>query len=168
MIAKPTARRLLPDCDAPVVQEPVNATFLGDVYYVTERGPVLWPHPFYCARVFAYSVLDAIDRIMAGERCAMAHIGCYNPRLARKRNGDLIQPKRWSNHAYGEAIDFRGVVSEEGVYIPYRMMEKRLTEELKTACAEKIAAVGRKAEIVDEGDWLHLGIWPERRGNQNG
>ena len=138
------------------------------MYYMTERGPIPWNHRVYCGRAFADTVLRQVNRTLAEGRLAMVHIGVYNPREARRKDGTLIQPVRWSNHAYGEAMDFKGVMVANGAgnFLTVRDMRRQIPDLLDTLvsrCHSAITAQRRKPEIVDEGDWLHVGIWPRAR-----
>ncbi len=87
---------------------------------------------------------------------------------ARRKDGTLIQPVRWSNHAYGEAVDFKGVVTENGAgeFLGIAEMKEQCPDKLDfliDACNQAIIAIQRKPEIVDEGDWCHIGLWPKKR-----
>ena len=151
-----------PKKENPQFDDPVNATLDIHVYYVTDDGLIAGARKFFCDRVFAVTVLKEIEKFCIKYGFSACHIGCYNPRFARLKNGQEIKPRRWSNHAYGLAIDFKGIKDNNGKYISYEMM--------KTACPAKLAelvaniktaivAKGRRPETVDEGQWLHAGIW---------
>lgn len=149
--------------DAPIVHDPVYVTMDRPVYYVTERGPTLSVHPIFCGLAFATTVLDVMQNTVEAAGWSIAHVGVYNPRPARHKDGSLIKPKRWSNHAYAEAMDFKGVVGANGKLVTIAEMKQRHPELLKKlldSCAKAIAALGRRAEIVDEGGWIHIGLWP--------
>jgi hypothetical protein len=115
-----------------------------------------------CEEVFARSVLEALEEWALRWGFGITHLGCLVVRRARYADGRVIQPIRWSNHAYGLAIDWSGIVDGKGRW--YRV------DKMKTACPAKlrdvldmvrkaIAEKGRESEIVDEGGWYHLGIW---------
>ena len=151
-----------PDKDKPQFADPVHALFNMRVFYATDDGVIDAGRRFKCDRVFAVTVLEVIEKWCLKYGFGMVHLGCYNPRFARHKNGTEITPRRWSNHAYGLAIDFKGIKDNNGKYISFEMMETacpaklhELIGNIKTA----IVAKGRKPELVNEGQWLHLGIW---------
>lgn len=151
--------------DKPKVLNPVLVEMDIPLFYMTERGPIPWQHKVFCGRAFAESVLKIINQIMKDRGKGIVHIGFYNPRKARKKDGTPIVPTRWSNHAYGEAVDFKGVSTGGDIdsFVSIRDMKVSMADELnllKSSCQAAIVALGRKPEIVDEGDWLHIGIWP--------
>jgi len=151
----------VPPKDKPLVEEPVKAHMDIPLYYMTERGPTPWNHSIFCAKVFAETILLTLNRLLSDSGLGMVHLGVYNPRMARKRDGTPITPKRWSNHSYGLAVDFKGVVDEYGKFEDIRGMDKFLLSKIEAECRGAVGKWGRKWEIVDEGDWLHLGIWKE-------
>lgn len=148
---------------APQVVQPVNVSLSLPVYYVTERGPIESHRPIYCGRAFADTVLAAFEGVLAGTGWGVAHVGVYFARHARHKDGSLIKPARWSNHAYGEAWDFKGLVTAQGHLIGIRQMRQEQPDTLEgllKACERAIVQAGRKPEIVDEGGWVHIGLWP--------
>lgn len=164
----PSKQSDLPPADKPRVLNPVLVEMDIPLFYMTERGPVPWQHKVFCGRAFAETVLKAINQLFRERGLGMVHIGFYNPRKARRKDGTPIVPARWSNHAYGEAVDFKGVTrgGSADEFVSIRQMKTSMTEELtllKSGCEAAIVALGRKPEIVDEGDWLHIGLWPPRR-----
>ncbi len=153
--------------DAPVLRDPVNVVMDVPVFYVNERGPIRMFGPQYCERVFATSVLRTINAILSERNLGLAHLGIYNPRMARHANGDPILPPRWSNHAHGCAMDFKGVVlsGDVPVLVDIRAMRqdvkyRDLLEDAAAQCRASIISIQRNPEIVDEGGWIHVGIWP--------
>lgn len=151
-----------PESDKPQFADPVNALFNCRIFYATDDGIIDAGRRFKCDRVFAVAVLQEIEKWCLRYGFGMVHLGAYNPRYARRVNGQEIKPRRWSNHAYGLAIDFKGIKDNNGKYISFEMMKDacpaklhELIGNIKTA----ITAKGRRPEIVDEGQWLHLGIW---------
>ena len=153
--------------DKPRVANPVKATLTIPVFYATERGPVPYTQPIFCGRVFAETVLKALERCCLGWQFGLVHIGLYNPRKARKADGKVIRPVRWSNHAYGEAMDFKGIVTNlgQGRFYNIKRMQWGCPSKLGdvwTGCEEAIESKGLRPEIVDEQDWLHIGIWQPR------
>lgn len=152
-----------PKPEYPQLIDPVNATFETDVYYADDENPNKARKTFYCDRVFAVCVLKEIEKWCLRYGFHPVHLGCYVPRYARKFNGEEIKPRRWSNHSYGLAIDFKGIISE-GKYIPFSELTKNAPKkllELVTAIKTQIKAHNRGAEIVNEGpnSWMHIGIW---------
>jgi len=147
----------------PHIVDPVIATLAVPVYYVTERGPVLQAKGIVCARAFAQTVLRVTEDWAMQYGFGLAHIGVYNPRKARLKNGSPITPERWSNHAYAEAWDFKGITDPHGELLDLNAMiagcPKKLLE-LVSGCRAAIVAVHRRPEIVDEGRWEHIGMFP--------
>ena len=156
-----TGQSTLPPLSKPNVVEPVVVRMTVPLYYCTERGPEPWDHSVFCARLFAETVLTTLDKVLAEHNASMVHIGVYNPRMARKKNGKPLDPPRWSNHAYGSAIDFKGVIIDNK-FTPIPVMKKthiELLNTIKNECSNAITKTNHKPEIVDEGDWIHIGIW---------
>jgi hypothetical protein len=154
--------------DKPEVENPVKVTLDVPVYYMTERGPLLSKRAIFCGKAFADTVLTELNAILSEAQCGLLHLGFYNPRKARKKDGTPIVPTRWSNHAYGEAVDFKGVVrsSDPDDFLDIAGMKQDapdLLAKIQARCAAAIEAAGRRAEIVDEGGWIHVGIWPRTR-----
>lgn len=163
----PTKRRTDIPVDAPVLQDPVNVELDVPVYYVNERGPIRVFSPQYCERVFATSVLKTLNSILKDRNLALAHLGIYNARKARRADGTAIVPSRWSNHSYGCAMDFKGVVlpGDEPVLLDINALKhdpdyRLLLDVAAAQCKASIVNIQRRPEIVDEGGWVHLGIWP--------
>jgi len=151
--------------EKPPIQNPVKVAMDIPLFYATERGPTSWNHSVVCGEAFADTVLKECERIFQEQNLALVHIGFYNPRKARRKDGTIIQPTRWSNHAYGEAVDFKGVItnSGEGEFLGIADMESTMPETLKEiveSCEKAIIDAGREPEIVHEGDWYHIGLWP--------
>lgn len=150
-----------PPPDKPQILNPVLVTLDVPLFYQTERGPTLWAHPVFCAAKFADSVLLQLNRFALEHSYALVHLGFYNPRKARRRDGTFITPIRWSNHAFGGAVDFKGVISQsgEGDFLQVARMPADQVADIREECARAILGVGERPEIVDEGAWLHIGIW---------
>lgn len=153
--------------DKPAVENPVKVTLDVPVYYMTERGPLLSKRAIFCGKAFADTVLRELNAILAAANCGLLHLGVYNPRQARKKDGTPIVPVRWSNHAYGEAVDFKGVVrnNDPDDYLDVAGMRNRASDllaSIQAKCSAAIEAAGRRPEIVDEGGWVHIGIWPKK------
>lgn len=149
----------------PLIKNPVKVTLDIPVYYATERGPRPWHHSILCGKAFADTVLRECEIILQDQSLALVHLGFYNPRQARRKDGTPIQPPRWSNHAYGEAMDFKGVItnSGEGDFLEIADMESTMPDtlnEIMKSCGIAITAAGRRPEIVNEGGWVHIGLWP--------
>lgn len=165
MKATPTERRPAPT-GAPVLKTPVLAAMDAPLFYVTDNGPGAWKHAIYCESLFAETVLAALDDIATTYHLGICHLGIYNARYARHKDGSPIQPIRWSNHAYGMAMDFKGVrLDGDKEYLPITAMRKhdtgqQILAEINARCNAAIKAAGKRPEIVDEGDWLHIGIYP--------
>lgn len=163
----PAKRRTDIPAGAPVLRDPVNVVLDVPVFYVNERGPIRVFGPQYCERIFATTVLKTINSILSEKNLGLAHLGIYNPRKARRANGEPILPPRWSNHAYACAMDFKGVVlpGDVPVLLDIKAMKAdahylALLNDASARCKESITAINRKPEIVDEGGWIHVGIWP--------
>jgi hypothetical protein len=150
--------------DKPLVKNPVKVTMDIPIYY-SEAGGFTLNKSIICGEAFADTVLKECEKILQVQDLALVHLGFYNPRKARRKDGSIIKPVRWSNHAYGEAVDFKGVIkgSGEGDFLGIAEMESTMPETLKKiveSCERAIIAAGRKPEIVHEGDWYHIGLWP--------
>jgi hypothetical protein len=151
---------------APQLIDPVNVRLAARLHYADGQTLVPVRSPLYCERVFADTVLTVLDTIAAEHQIGLVYLGLYNPRAARRKDGSPIKPERWSNHAYGLALDFKGIMGSNGAgqYLPVSAMRSLVWNEMlvdiETRCRNAIAAAGRKAEIVDEGAWIHFGIWP--------
>ena len=153
--------------DKPAVENPVKVTLDVPIYYMTERGPLLSKRAIFCGKAFADTVLKELNAILSEEKCGLLHLGFYNPRKARKANGQPIVPARWSNHAYGEAVDFKGVVrnNDPDDFLDIAGLKQKAPEllaKIQARCAAAIEAAGRKAEVVDEDGWIHIGLWPRK------
>ena len=163
----PATRRSDIPAGAPVLQDPVNVVLDVPVYYVNERGPIRMYSAQYCERIFATSVLKTMNAILRDRNLGLAHLGIYNARMARHADGRPILPERWSNHSYGCAMDFKGVVlpGDEPVLLAISALKqdpayKVLLTDAEAQCRASIVNTKRKPEIVDEGGWVHIGIWP--------
>jgi hypothetical protein len=157
----PTGQQAGPPRGKPHVVNPVKAKLNIPLYYNTERGPVPWNHGIYCSHVFAATVLGPLEVLFERNNWGLCHIGFYNPRLARTKAGKTIQPERWSNHSHGLAVDFKGTVDEDGKLTTVRQLKaKGLLDDIVGPVQTAILKANRKPEIVDEGGWLHIGIWP--------
>lgn len=161
MQIRATRQSSLPPLDKPLVKDPVRVTMDIPLYYMTERGPVPWDHTIFCARAFADTVLYTINGIFCEQQLGFVHLGFYNPRKARRRNGALIEPVRWSNHAYGEAGDWKGIVTQDGEFTPVGTLDEKLFMAVWSGCTVAIRDIGRKPEIINERGWVHIGIWPK-------
>lgn len=163
MILTKSSQRKSPPADKPVVRDPVIAKPAVPLYYVTERGPLRSESgELYCARIFAETILETLESIaiLKYGSSGVGHVGCYFPRPARYKNGMEIVPRRWSNHSYGLAIDFKGFVGDDLSMVSLVRMSPQQKEFIREECAAAVKDAGRKPEIIDEGGWLHLGIWP--------
>ena len=137
------------------VQKPVRAFLECQVYYNTENGIVPSNGGIYCDSLFADIVLKPIEEYCIKYDYSFAHIGCYNPRFARDKNGQPILDKngqqRISNHAFGTAIDAKGLVTH-GMIIG---IPQELIDEIRAGIEKQ----GKKPEIVDEVRWWHIGFF---------
>lgn len=166
MNIQPTQQPSQGPAGKPLIANPVLVTMARPVYYVTDRGPIPSTHPILCGKAFANTVLLVMSRCLEAAGWSIAHVGVYNPRQARRKDGSLIKPVRWSNHAFAEAMDFKGIVGDDGKLISIGEMKQRhpeLLAQLRDGCEQAIRGIERKAEIVDEGGWLHIGLWPAGR-----
>jgi hypothetical protein len=152
-----------PKKENPQFDDPVNATLDCHVYVATDDGVMEGNRKIYCDRVFAVTVLKPLEAWCLKYGFGIIHIGVYYPRPARNFSGQEIKPRRWSNHAYGLAIDFKGVRDNNGKNI---YMDKLLSEspakmkELLININNAIKEKGRKPELVNERScWYHLGVW---------
>ena len=166
MKIEPTTQSTLPPPDKPLVNSPVLVELDVPLFYMTERGPIPWAHKVFCGKTFADTVLTEVNAVLQAGGLGLVHLGFYNPRQARRKDGTPIVPARWSNHAYGEAVDFKGVVrgANPDDFLDIAAMKAGLSAvlaDIENRCASAIKAIDRKPEIVDEGGWLHIGIWPK-------
>lgn len=169
MKISPCGQSTLPPPDKPLVQNPVLVSMDVPLYYMTEHGPVGWAHDVFCGKAFADTVLEQLNQMFKDSGRGLVHIGFYNPRKARRKDGSPVTPERWSNHAYAEAVDFKGLVldGDPGRFVSIAGMKASMPSqlsEIRSRCERAINAIGRRAEMVDEGEWLHMGLWPAPRG----
>ena len=146
---------------APAIVQPVFATLAVPVYY-TGSSTLQATERILCASAFAELVLRPMEDWAQKYSFAVCHLGVYACRRARKADGSPIVPVRWSNHSTGCAIDLSGIRTADGERLDIAQMKAGCPaklHELQLACAHTITAAGRRAEIVDEGGWLHIGIW---------
>lgn len=144
----------------PLIVDPVYAELIIPLFYT--GWP--WLHPFLCSCTFARTVLQSMEDILLSVGCGLDHLGCYVARKARDRHGNELVPERWSNHAYGEAMDWRGI-TRNGIAITVNEMKEKetaLLDKVINGVTEAITKTGRKPEIVDEGGWIHVGLWPRK------
>ena len=150
--------------DKPRLVDPVVAGLNVPVYYMTsDRGPVPSMRGIVCTRAFAETVLTQLEEFARKYGFGLVHIGVYVARKARHADGTPIVPVRWSNHSFGEAIDFKGIITQhgEGDLLTVPQMETGCPAKLKELldkCRSAINGIGRRPEIVDDGGWYHLGI----------
>lgn len=153
--------------NAPHIIDPVVVTLDVSVYYVTERGLVSSNRGIVVSRVFAETVLAAQEEEAKQYGFGIAHVGFFVSRPARDRQGRDFLPLRWSNHAKGCGEDFKGYVVTDaegqpklvGIQELKRTAPAKFTGLLKAVRA-KLKARGLREEIVDEGTWVHLGLYP--------
>lgn len=156
--------------DAPRVLNPVVATPDVATYYYD--GEMHKDKGINCSKIFAATVLRTMEEwALKYGYDGLLHIGVFNSRYARHPDQTPILPIRWSNHAYGAAMDFKGIYIESGDSKQIMTVDQMLdgipakTEELIAQCATAIKKAGRKPEIVREPtaqncSWLHIGIRP--------
>jgi hypothetical protein len=165
MNIEPTGQPGWGPADKPLVKNPVNVALDVPVYYCEDDGAFTQNETIFCGRAFADTVLIECNKILQANNFALAHLGFYYPRKARRKDGSIIKPERWSNHSFGEAVDFKGVITEggEGEFLGIEAMKEQCPDKLQAlvqACQTAIKAINRNAEIVDEGEWYHIGLWP--------
>lgn len=151
----------------PDIHKPVNVTLGVPLFYLQAKGhPVPWDHDIFCSDDYAVHVLALLNHWAQMHSFALVHLGFTVVRKARKRDGTPITPERWSNHSYGLAMDFAGIITNlgQGRYLDIDGMKDgcpaKLADLLKLI-RSSILSEGRKPEIVDENDWIHLGIYPK-------
>ena len=166
MNLRSTGQQAGPPTGKPVVIDPVLVTPAVPVYFAGDHGPVPVTGPIYCSRLFATTVIAKQEAWALAHHFALVHVGVYNPRKARHADGTPIEPPRWSNHAYGGAEDWKGVITENG-HGQFLTVDDLQTNapakyrELIDAVTAAIKSAGKKPEIVDEGGWVHLGMYPQ-------
>lgn len=149
--------------------KPKSAPRVVDSVWVTFGVPAFYtggsePEPagrVFCARAFATAVLAPLEAWATKYGFGLCHLGCYVPRQARKADGTPIKPVRWSNHAHGTGLDWSGILTD-GRHLGIPEMKAGCPAKLKElleVIEHSIRSKGRRPEIVDEGGWIHLGIW---------
>ena len=159
-----TGQPAMRPANAPLMKNPCTVKLDVPVFYNTERGPIPSNGGIVCSSDFAKTVLAALETWAKTYHFGIVHIGCYNPRMARNMNGTPILPARWSNHAFGTAIDFAGVlVGGSLVIVRTGELETGAAKkwaELITAVTTSITHAGYRPEVVREGGiWEHLGFY---------
>lgn len=143
----------------PIVERPVRAYLDIPVFYATENGLIPNTGGIYCAELFVKCVLKPINEYCRMENFSFVHIGCYNPRNARKKDGTPILDEkgamRWSNHAYGIAIDAKGIINNG----EFRLLSLKDDKDMFDKILQNIFQAGKKAEIVNESNWYHIGFF---------
>jgi hypothetical protein len=146
----------------PLILKPVRVTMDVPLYYLTDDGPTAWNHDILCSELFATTVLVTANHWAQEYGFGLVHLGFYNARQARGRNGQLLHPVRWSNHSHGDAGDFAGVMQRKrylGIDALQAGAPAKL-QQLLDRCRTAIMSEGRRSEIVDEGRWIHIGMFP--------
>lgn len=161
MLITPTKQ---PPAGDPQFEHPVHALLSCSVFYDTGTG-LKAGRQFFCERIFAETVLTQIEKWCLKYQFSMVNIGCYNPRKARHADGTPILPSRWSNHAFGLAIDFKGIKDEKGKFVSVNNLQDNAPakwHELINNVTVAIKGINHKPEILVEGGgaaWCHFGIW---------
>ena len=151
--------------DKPLIVNPVRVFLRCPVYYDTgAHGLLPSTQGIFCARLFAETVLRALEEKAVKYHWGIVHVGVYNPRKARHEDGSPILPVRWSNHAWARAIDWKGLVetaSERYLSVPILRREAPVRfAEIVDYCAHKMRAASLLPEIVQESTWVHIGYFP--------
>jgi hypothetical protein len=146
----------------PLLEHPVEVTLSCAVFYDNDGVLLRQTSGIRVSKVFADTVMHVIEDWCAKYGFDFVHVGFYNARYARKANGKPITPQRWSNHSYGLAVDWKGV-RVNGVFYSVAKLKTdspKKYQELVGGCRAAIKAAGRKPELVFEGGWQHLGLYP--------
>jgi hypothetical protein len=96
MKIEPTTQSTLPPPNKPPVNNPVLVAMDVPVFYMNERGPTPSTHGIFCGKAFADTVLTELNAILQAGGLGLVHLGVYNPRQARHKDGTPILPARWS------------------------------------------------------------------------
>lgn len=154
-----------PPIDKPLIERPCVATLGVATYYYTERGAIPSNRGIVCSATFAETVLAALEAWAKRYHFAIVHIGVYNPRKARHMDGTPIIPPRWSGHARGMGIDWKGVIESGGAgkFLTTGQLASDAPakyQEIMHAMRVAIERVSLRPEIVEEGgSWVHAGIY---------
>jgi len=134
--------------NAPKLVNPVLVTLDIPIYQATESGIVRNTQPIYCERNLAETVLLVAETLLPN----FVHVDIFKSHYAYRDNDTLITPLRWSDHAYGLAIDFKGTFDSDNIksFRDYPVF----IEASKAA----IEAEQLEAQIYFENTWIHLGI----------
>jgi len=166
MKLKSTTQSTQEPANKPQVLSPVLVTLDSPVYYYGNNILEISKSGIYCSAIFASTILLNIDSVCTKYGVGIAHLGIYNPRQARGKNGVPLVPERWSNHAFGNAIDFKGVVFENSLIsvkdLPKSKFPNLLSEIIDT-CKDGIILIKRKPEIVNETEWYHIGLYQKNK-----
>jgi hypothetical protein len=147
----------------PPVVEPVHVILDIPVYYKQYGDEILPVHaPIVCSRHLSETILAVLERELKAAGKALVHLGVYCQRMARHKDGTPIHPKRFSNHALGAGIDWAGYAELDGSdwWDVSNDEAQPLVLRIQTAVSASLSAAGLRQEIVNEGDWLHLGYFP--------
>lgn len=147
----------------PNTPDPVIVTLAVPIVYLGGTGKLDFDvDPFVVSRPFAMGVLAPLENhvLALNQDLAIGHLGIYNPRPARGKNGKDLVPFRWSNHTYRAAIDFVGLVDKHGSVTTFVNIVG--FNSLLLIVRKEIINLGRKPEIVNEKKWYHLGMFPEK------
>lgn len=151
--------------NSPQIELPVLARLSCPVFYDTGEGLKPMVSPILCARQFANSVLLALEQKCVKYGYGLVHIGVLAQRPARHANGTLIKPIRWTNHAYGRAIDWKGLVLPGGEFqdmLALRRESPGALAEILDHITHSMRAVGipdTRQEMVKEPNWHHCGFY---------
>jgi hypothetical protein len=105
--------------------------------------------------LFADVILKTIENHCVEHNLGLVHIGVYNPRPARKKDGTNFIPLRWSEHAFGNAIDLKGFTQNgKLIYADKEPHFKDLLKKIVDMCASKKVTLS----VVNETNWYHIGL----------
>ena len=150
-----TAQSGIDPANKPMVNFPVSVLADMPVYYSEDKGLTLVKSGIFCSRLFADTVLKVINDHCVEHNLGLVHIGVYNPRPARKKDGTNFIPLRWSEHAYGNAIDLKGFAqSGKLIYTDKEPHFKDLLKKIVDMCASKKVTLS----VVNETNWYHIGL----------
>ena len=144
----------------PRIENPVRVTLEIPVFYSGTGALQPVKTPIMCGRVFAETALAVMERVLKAHGKGLVHLGVYNARMARRKDGTPITPPRWSNHSFGCAIDWSGIATGDQWQSMAKLKDDPVVMAIRREARVAIVSTARKPEIVDEGGWIHVGFYP--------
>jgi len=150
--------RLTKGPSLPEIQDCVRVRFSLPstlLYYDGNRKHAAdWP----CDREFAKIILQPLEDWALEHGFEILHLGIHCFRNTRTAGGAI--GNRLSNHAYGCAIDWRGVLVGGKTFTPYQLADESPAKFNELDRALK-ASAGKRLERITyrgKGTWIHYGL----------